>query len=146
MFKAWWWFVAHSSGQSVCWKNRESSTLFNIWTRNKTYSPSDDIFGVPDCAAMFCCSLWDKHMESLLVMVCSPVKLSTSASLRNRVVIPGKFCQIWKKSKRRVSLGFSFHFLGVFYNFVMYLPQNSILKCHIVLNPPKLGNRTQFCA
>jgi hypothetical protein len=26
----------------------------------------------------------------------------------------------------------------------MYLPQNDKLKCHIVLNPPKLGNRTQF--
>ncbi len=43
-----------------------------------------------------------------------------------------------------MSLGFSFHFQGVFYNFVMYLPQNDILKCHIVLNPPKLGNRTLF--
>ncbi len=43
MFKAWQWFVVHSSGQSVCWKNRVSSKLFNIWTRNKNNSPSDDI-------------------------------------------------------------------------------------------------------
>ncbi len=43
MFKAWRWFVVHSSGQSVCWKNRVSSKLFDIGTRNKNNSPSDDI-------------------------------------------------------------------------------------------------------
>jgi hypothetical protein len=30
------------------------------------------------------------------VMVCSPVKLSSSASLRNRVVIPGNFSKFEK--------------------------------------------------
>ncbi len=44
MFKAWRWFVVHSSGQSVCWKNRVSSKLFNIWTRNKNNLPSDVFF------------------------------------------------------------------------------------------------------
>ncbi len=146
MFKAWWWFVVHSGGQYVCWKNRVSSKLFNIWTRKKNNSPSDDILEwqiVPQCfVVLFEISIW----KAFLVMVCSPVKLSSSASLRNRITIPGIFFQIWKFSKCRVSLGFSFHFPGVFYNFVMYFPQNDILKCHIVLNPPKLGNRTQFCA
>ncbi len=89
MFKAWQWFVVHSSGQSVCWKNRVSSKLFNIWTRNKNNSPSDDILEwqiVPQYfVVLFEISIW----KAFLVMVCSPVKLSSSASLRNRVVIPG---------------------------------------------------------
>jgi hypothetical protein len=89
MFKAWGWFVVHSSGQSVCWKNWVSSKLFNIWTRNKNNSPSDDVLEqqiVPQCfVVLFEISIW----KAFLVMVCSPVKLSSSASLRNRVVIPG---------------------------------------------------------
>ncbi len=98
---------------------------------------------MPQCfVALYKISIW----KAFLVMVCCPVKLSSSASLRNRVVIPGFFSKFENISKCRRSLGFSFHFPGVFYNFVMYLPQNDILKCHIVLNPPKLGNRTQFCA
>ncbi len=91
MFKAWRWFVVHSSGQSVCWKNRVSSKLFNIWTENKNNSPSDDILEwqiVPQCfVVLFEISI----RKAFLVMVCSPVKLSSSASLRNRVVIPGIF-------------------------------------------------------
>ncbi len=31
-----------------------------------------------------------------------------------------------------MSLGFSFHFPGVFYNFVMYLPQNDIFREDVV--------------
>ncbi len=127
-------------------KNRVSSKLFNIWTRNKNNSPSDDILEwqiVPQCfVVLFEISIW----KAVFVMVCSPVKLSSSASLKNRVVIHGNFSNFVKNSKRRVSLGFSFHFPGIFYNFVMYLPQIDILKCHIVLNPPKSGNRTQLCA
>ncbi len=38
-----------------------------------------------------------------------------------------------------MSLGFSFHFPGAFCNFVMRSPQNDMLKCQIVLNPPKLA-------
>ncbi len=145
MFKAWGWFVVNSSGQSVCWKNRVSSKLFYIWTRNKNNLPSNDILEWQIVLQCFVVLIEISIWKAFLVMVCSPVKLSSSASLRNRVVIPW-FFQIWKISKRRVSLGFSFHFPDVFYNFVMYLPQNDILKCHIVLNPPKLGNRTNFLA
>ncbi len=36
---------------------------------------------------LFEISIW----KAFLVIVCSPVKLSSSASLRNRVVIPGIF-------------------------------------------------------
>ena len=96
MFKAWWWFVFHSSGQSVCWKNRVSSKLFNIWTRNKNNLPGDDILEwqiVPQCfVVLFEINIW----KAFLVMVCSPVKLSSSASLRNRVVIPGNFSKFEK--------------------------------------------------
>jgi hypothetical protein len=36
------------------------------WTRNKKQLTQWWYFGVTDCATMFCYSLWDKHMESLL--------------------------------------------------------------------------------
>ncbi len=84
--------VCSSFNWSICVpKNRVSSKLFNIWTRNKNNSPSDDVLEwqiVPQCfVVLFEISIW----KAFLVMVCSPVKLSSSASLRNRVVIPGFF-------------------------------------------------------
>ncbi len=70
---------------------------------------------MPQCfVVLFEISIW----KAFLVMVCSPVKLSSSASLRNRVVIPGIFPNL-KNSKCRVSFGFSSHFPGAFCNFVM---------------------------
>ena len=48
-------------------------------------------------------------------------------------------CSVW-------DLEFSFHFPVAFCNFDMCSPQDDILKCHIVLNPPKWGNISQFCA
>jgi hypothetical protein len=70
--------------------------LFNILTRNKNNLPSDDILEqqiVPQCfVVLFEISIW----KAFLVMVCSPVKLSSSGSLRNRVVIPGNVSKFEK--------------------------------------------------
>ena len=44
---------------------------------------------------LFEISIW----KAFLVMVCSPVKLSSSAMLRNRVRIPGNFSKLEKLPK-----------------------------------------------
>ncbi len=97
---------------------------------------------MPQCVVvLFEIRIW----KAFLVMVCSPVKLSSSASLRNRVVIPGNVSK-FENFPKQSEFGVFISFPGAFCNYVMRSPQNDILKCHIVLNPPKLGNRTQFCA
>jgi hypothetical protein len=96
MFKAWRWFVVHSNGQYVCWKNRVSSKPFNIWTRNKNNLPSDDILEWQIVLQWFVVLFEIRIWKAFLVMVCSPVKLSSSGSLRNRVVIPGNYSKFEK--------------------------------------------------
>ncbi len=62
---------------------------------------------MPQCfVVLFEISIW----KAFLVIVCSPVKLSSSASLRNRVVIPGFFSKFEKISNAEPVWDFHFIF------------------------------------
>ncbi len=138
MFKAWQCFVIQSSGQSVCWKNRVISKLFNIRTRNTNNSPSDNILEwqiVPQCfVILFEIRIW----KAFLVMVCSPVNLSSSASLRNRVVIHGNFSKLEKFPN--AEWVWDFHFI-----FQVYFVVCHVLTPEWYIEVPYCAKSTHLC-